>query len=38
MGDAEQTASDLELEATDRLSATERQTLIRLLRKVYLPP
>jgi DNA-binding MarR family transcriptional regulator len=37
MGDAEQTASDLELEATGRLSAAERQTLIRLLRKVYLP-
>jgi DNA-binding MarR family transcriptional regulator len=36
MGEAEQTASDLELEATDRLSAAERQTLIRLLRKVYL--
>jgi DNA-binding MarR family transcriptional regulator len=38
MGEAEQTASDLELEATDRLSNAERQTLIRLLRKVYLPP
>jgi DNA-binding MarR family transcriptional regulator len=38
MGEAEQTASDLEVEATDRLSTAERQTLIRLLRKVYLPP
>jgi DNA-binding MarR family transcriptional regulator len=38
MVEAEQTASDLEIEATGRLSAAERQTLIRLLRKVYLPP
>ena len=38
MVEAEQTASDLEVEATDRLSVAERQTLIRLLRKVYLPP
>ena len=34
---AECTASDLETEATGRLSAAERKTLIRLLRKVYLP-
>lgn len=38
MHDAEPTASELEIEATGRLSAAERQTLIRLLRKVYLPP
>ena len=38
MVEAEQTASDLEIEATVRLSAAERLTLIRLLRKVYLPP
>ena len=37
MRDAERTASDLEDEATARLSAAERKTLIRLLRKVYLP-
>jgi DNA-binding MarR family transcriptional regulator len=37
MRDAELTASDLEVEAAARLSAAERQTLIRLLRKVYLP-
>lgn len=32
---AEQTASAIEVEATAGLSAAERQTLIRLLRKVY---
>ncbi len=37
MQQAEGTASELELEAASRLSASERQTLIRLLRKVYLP-
>jgi DNA-binding MarR family transcriptional regulator len=36
MVEAEQTASELEDQATDRLSPAERQTLIRLLRKVYL--
>ncbi|TNF62750.1 MAG: MarR family transcriptional regulator [Burkholderiales bacterium] len=35
--DAEATASALESEVADRLTATELQTLIRLLRKVYLP-
>jgi len=37
MAEAENTASGLEAEATSRLSPAERQTLIRLLRKVYLP-
>lgn len=37
MRQAEETASELETNATARLTATERQTLIRLLRKVYLP-
>lgn len=32
---AEQTAADLEVEATGRLTAAERKTLIRLLQKVY---
>ena len=32
---AEQTAAQLELDATDKLTATERKTLIRLLQKVY---
>jgi DNA-binding MarR family transcriptional regulator len=36
MHDAERTAQELELDATARLSATERKTLIRLLQKVYL--
>lgn len=35
--DAETTASRLETDVADRLSASELQTLIRLLRKVYLP-
>lgn len=34
---AEQTAAQLEIDATPRLSATERRTLMRLLQKVYLP-
>jgi DNA-binding MarR family transcriptional regulator len=34
---AEQTASAIEIDATSRLSQTERKTLISLLRKVYLP-
>ncbi|HMN94414.1 MAG TPA: MarR family winged helix-turn-helix transcriptional regulator [Hydrogenophaga sp.] len=34
--DAEATASQLEADVADRLSASELQTLIRLLRKVYL--
>lgn len=33
---AEDTASQLENEATSRLSATERKTLMRLLQKIYL--
>jgi DNA-binding MarR family transcriptional regulator len=36
MKDAEQTASNLEAEATSRLSAAERKTLIKLLQKIYL--
>ncbi len=34
-GQAEQTAATLEMDATSRLTATERKTLIRLLQKVY---
>ena len=34
---AEQTAAQLEMDATARLSAAERKTLIRLLQKIYLP-
>ena len=37
MRQAEATASELENQATARLTPHERQTLIRLLRKVYLP-
>ncbi len=37
MREAEATASALELDATAKLSAKERQTLISLLQKVYLP-
>ena len=33
---AEGTAAELELEATNRLTATERKTLMRLLQKIYL--
>lgn len=36
MRDAEQTAADLEADATSRLTANERKTLIRLLQKIYL--
>lgn len=36
MRKAEKTAQDLEAEATARLTAAERKTLIRLLKKVYL--
>jgi DNA-binding MarR family transcriptional regulator len=36
MQEAEQTAADLEVEATGKLTATERQTLKRLLQKIYL--
>lgn len=36
MCEAEKTALDLEDKATDRLTAVERKTLIRLLKKVYL--
>jgi DNA-binding MarR family transcriptional regulator len=32
---AEQTATDIEKEATARLSATERKTLMQLLKKIY---
>lgn len=35
--EAQQTASDLEKDAASRLTAAEQKTLIRLLRKVYLP-
>ncbi|MFM2274276.1 MAG: hypothetical protein RL211_148 [Pseudomonadota bacterium] len=35
MRDAEKTATTLELDATPRLSTSERKTLIRLLQKVY---
>jgi len=34
---AEATASELEIDATPGLTAAERKTLIRLLRKIYLP-
>jgi DNA-binding MarR family transcriptional regulator len=34
--EAEVKASNLELDVTHRLTAAERQTLIRLLRKIYL--
>ncbi|MFY3384763.1 MarR family winged helix-turn-helix transcriptional regulator [Paracidovorax sp. MALMAid1276] len=34
---AEVTAAQLEVDATARLTATERKTLIRLLQKIYLP-
>ena len=37
MREAEVTASNLEVEAAGRLTTGERNTLIRLLRKVYLP-
>jgi DNA-binding MarR family transcriptional regulator len=37
MRDAEISADKLEIEATSKLSAKERQTLISLLQKVYLP-
>ena len=36
MKDAEQTATNLEVEATARLSSAERKTLIKLLQKIYL--
>jgi hypothetical protein len=35
MRDAEGTAVDLETEATQRLSAAEKKTLMRLLQKIY---
>lgn len=35
MIEAEQTASQLEIDATPRLTAAERRTLMKLLRKVY---
>ncbi len=38
MRDAENTAQNLELDASQRLSKTERATLIRLLQKIYLKP
>lgn len=37
MSNAERTAQDLELDASAKLSATERKTLMRLLQKIYLP-
>ncbi len=36
MQDAERTAQELESDATTRLTAAERKTLIRLLQKIYL--
>ncbi|MFM2238734.1 MAG: Multidrug resistance operon repressor, partial [Pseudomonadota bacterium] len=36
MHKAEKTASELELEVTQRLSASERETLLQLLQKIYL--
>ena len=36
--DAERTVVELENEASARLSARERETLIRLLQKIYHPP
>ena len=36
MREAERTASDLEADATERLSAAEKKTLVRLLQKIYL--
>lgn len=36
MAQAEETAKELEAAATDRLTAAERKTLIRLLQKIYL--
>ncbi len=36
MRDAERTATELDVEATSRLSATEKKTLMRLLQKLYL--
>ncbi|MDO9198279.1 MarR family winged helix-turn-helix transcriptional regulator [Rhodoferax sp.] len=35
MRDAEKTAAELEMEATSRLSAAERRTLMQLLKKIY---
>lgn len=37
LGMAKKTASDLEIDRTPMLTAAERKTLIRLLRKIYLP-
>jgi DNA-binding MarR family transcriptional regulator len=37
MREAERTAENLELDASARLSSAERQTLMRLLQKIYLP-
>ncbi len=37
MREAEQTAQSLELDASARLSSSERKTLMRLLQKIYLP-
>ncbi|MGH6627157.1 MAG: MarR family winged helix-turn-helix transcriptional regulator [Burkholderiaceae bacterium] len=36
MREAEQTAAELETDATSRLTASERKTLVRLLQKIYL--
>lgn len=36
MQQAEQTASDLEIEKTSRLTAAQRKTLVELLQKIYL--
>jgi DNA-binding MarR family transcriptional regulator len=37
LAEAKKTACELEIDSTPLLSATERKTLIRLLRKIYLP-
>ena len=36
MREAERTATSLESDATERLSAAEKKTLVRLLQKIYL--
>ena len=38
MAQAESTARALELDATSGLTAAERKTLVRLLKKIYLSP
>jgi DNA-binding MarR family transcriptional regulator len=38
MRNAERTAAELEISSTPNLSTSERKTLLRLLKKVYLKP